>query len=313
MILPRTKEKTNEQNEINNGNNINYPLNSSNTENNNTVTPNTIKKLKEIVNEADILEIEIINSLTMPRGIKININSLGMIENSKRKAYDGITYFGFLGDDNTIDNNNNNDIDFEIKPKENNIENKNLGRYFRIRYDLITSGYLIKDLGCGFGTFKKITEKTKLKDSYLINIGNSYIVCVFGVDEYNINDDIGLVDADKILNIKVFSEIQKPDPYFFNPQQYKKIYIGRDISCNIIIEDTILSRIHCTIEYQEGAGEGWYIYDGKIDEQIEEEKHSTNGTWLYLTEETIIKEGMIFKSNQNQYKCHIIKQKKRKS
>ena len=39
----------------------------------------------------------------MPRGIKININSLGMIENSKRKAYDGITYFGFLGDDNTLE------------------------------------------------------------------------------------------------------------------------------------------------------------------------------------------------------------------
>ena len=39
--------------------------------------------------------------------------------------------------------------------------------------------YYIKDLGCGYGTFKKISKETKLKDSYLINIGNSYIVFTF--------------------------------------------------------------------------------------------------------------------------------------
>ena len=42
----------------------------------------------------------------------------------------------------------------------------------------------------------------------MINIGNSYIVCTFSVDEYNINEK-GIADADNILNIKVFSEIQK--------------------------------------------------------------------------------------------------------
>ena len=239
-----------------------------------------------------------------------------MTENSKRKAFDGNTFFGFLGEENDLtkdnkenqDNNSeeiNNDIDFIIMPRENNNDNKNIGRYFRIRYDLISMGYLIKGLECGFGTFKKITEKTKLKDCYLINLGNSYIVCSFGIDELNISET-SIIDADKILNIKVYSEVQKAEPHFFNPQQFKKIYIGRDISCNIIVDDTLLSRIHCTIEYKEG--DGWFIMDGRANDGFCEDKPSTNGTWLCLMEEMPIKDGMIFKSNQNQYKCTLIRQ-----
>ena len=297
-------------------NNMNYPINSTNTENVNTVSPNTIQKLKEIVNTADILEIEVISSLSDQRGLKITINALGMVENSRRKAFDGCTFFGFLGEednDNTDDNNDNsekinNEIDFIIRPKDIISDNKNIGRYFRIRYDLTTMGYLIKGLECGFGTFKKISEKVKLKDCYLINMGNSYIVCSFGIDEFNINDK-NIIDADKILNIKVYSEVQKAEPHFFNPQQFKKIYIGRDISCNIIVDDNLLSRIHCTIEYKEGEDEGWYSMDGRVDDNFCEDKPSTNGTWLCLMEEMPIKDGMIFKSNQNQFKCNLIKQK----
>ena len=212
------------------------------------------------------------------------INALGMIENSERKAYDGNTFFGFLEQNDVDEININNEIDFIIKPKDNNYENRVIGRHFRIRFDLNSMGYFIKDLGCGYGTFKKITEKAKIKDSNLINIGNSYIVCTFGVDEYNINEK-GIADADNILNIKVFSEIPKTEPYFFNPQQIKRIYVGRDISCNIIVNDTLLSRVHCTIEYKDN--EGWFISDGKNDDELSEKRPSTNGTWLlYLIEES---------------------------
>ena len=66
------------------------------------MAPSTIEKLKKIVNTADILEIEIINSLNLQRGLKIVINALGMVENSERKAYDGNTFFGFL-EQNDVD------------------------------------------------------------------------------------------------------------------------------------------------------------------------------------------------------------------
>ncbi len=303
------------KNNLNNNNDLNYNnngLNTSNTYEHNNVTPTTIAMLKKIVDKADILKLEIINSLTLQKNLKIEINALGMISNSKRNAFDGNTFFGYIENENENNFNNDNSyekgkgIDFVVKPRENSDENQNIeGRYFRIRFDANNMKYYIKDLGCGYGTFKKISKETKLKDSYLVNIGNSYIVFTFGIDEYDL-DGNNIADADKILNIKVFSEIPKAEPYFFNPQQFTKIFIGRDISCNIIVDDTLLSRVHCTIEYkQDGC---WVISDGKIDDDLSQSRPSTNGTWLYLIEETEIEEGMIFKSNQNVYECHIIKQ-----
>ena len=48
--------------------------------------------------------------------------------------------------------------------------------------------YYIIDLGFGFGTFMKIG--TEIKDNYLINLGNSYIVCTFDIDnEENIESE----------------------------------------------------------------------------------------------------------------------------
>ena len=293
------------QNNINLGNN---DLNTSNT--NENVHSMSTSLLQKLVNKADKLEIEIINSLSENSNSTIEINTLGMVQGSKRKAKDGITYFGLIDEDNSYidtNNNNNQDVDYIINTNEIiNEENNNLlGRHFRIRFDINTMKYYIKDLGRGFGTFKKIINKAKIKDSYLLNIGNSYIVCTFGVDEYY-QEGMGIEDGDKTLNIKVFSEIPQTEPHFFNPKQFKRVYIGRDISCNIIVDDSLLSRVHCTIEYNDE--EGWVIYDGKINDDESKNKPSTNGTWLYLIEEIPIEEGLIFKNNKNAFECHIIHQ-----
>ena len=296
------------QNNINLGNN---DLNTSNT--NENVPSMSTSLLQKLVNKADKLEIEIINSLSENSNSTIEINSLGMAQGSKRKAKDGITYFGLIDEDNSYidtNNNNNQDVDYIINTNEiiNEDNNNLLGRHFRIRFDINTMKYYIKDLGRGFGTFKKIINKAKIKDSYLLNIGNSYIVCTFGVDEYY-QEGMGIEDGDKTLNIKVFSEIPQTEPHFFNPKQFKRVYIGRDISCNIIVDDSLLSRVHCTIEYNDE--EGWVIYDGKINDDESKNKPSTNGTWLYLIEEIPIEEGLIFKNNKNAFECHIIHQNKK--
>jgi len=295
-------------------NNINLGHNDLNTSNTNENVPSmSTSLLQKLVNKADKLEIEIINSLSENSNSKIEINTLGMVQGSKRKAKDGITYFGLIDEDNSYidtNNNNNQDVDYIINTNEIiNEENNNLlGRHFRIRFDINTMKYYIKDLGRGFGTFKKIINKAKIKDSYLLNIGNSYIVCTFGVDEYY-QEGMGIEDGDKTLNIKVFSEIPQTEPHFFNPKQFKRVYIGRDISCNIIVDDSLLSRVHCTIEYNDE--EGWVIYDGKINDDESKNKPSTNGTWLYLIEEIPIEEGLIFKNNKNAFECHIIHQSKK--
>ena len=282
---------------------LNNDLNTSNT-NDNNIPSISVSLLKQLVNKADKLEIEIINSLLLDSNTKLEITALGMVQGSKRKEKDGITYFGLIDENNSyIDTTSNEDIDYIINANDIGDNNNLLGRHFRIRFDINKMKYFIKDLGKGFGTFKKIIEKEKIKDSYLLNIGNSYIVCTFGLDEYYQEGD-KIEDDDNILNIKVFSEIPQTEPHFFNPKQFKRIYIGRDISCNIIIDDSLLSRIHCTLEYDDE--EGWVIYDGKIDDN--ENKKSTNGTWLYLIEEIPIENGLIFKNNKNAFECHIIHQ-----
>ena len=297
----------------NSNNNLNNELNTNNT-NDNSISPVSTTLLQKITKKADILMIEVINSFSLDKNLKIEINPLGMVQGSKRNANDGFTYFGLL-DDEQEDNNENNEnknkeIDFEINSNDVNTNNENnniIGRHFRIRFDINSMKYYIKDLGLGYGTFKKIVKKAKIKDTYLINIGNSYIVCTFGVDEYYPEGKGNLVDSgDKTLNIRVFSDLPQTEPYFFNPKQFKRIYIGRDISCNIIVDDSLLSRVHCTIDYSEE--EGWVIYDGRIDEDENKNKPSTNGTWLFLIEESEIYDGLIFKNNKNAFECHIIKQ-----
>ena len=301
----KSQLKRNNQNNENINIPLNNELNTSNT-NDNNISPINLSLLKNIVNKADKLEIEIINSLLLDpnKNTKIEINALGMLHGSRRKEKDGITYFGLIEENNSyIDTNYNEEVDYIINSNDIGENNNLIGRHFRIRFDINKMKYYIKDLGRGYGTFKKIIEKEKIKDSYLLNIGNSYIVCTFGLDEYYQEGD-KIEDDDNILNIKVFSEIPQTEPHFFNPKQFKRIYIGRDISCNIIIDDSLLSRIHCTLEYDDE--DGWVIYDGKIDDN--ENKKSTNGTWLYLIEEIPIENGLIFKNNKNAFECHIIHQ-----
>ena len=301
----KSQLKRNNQNNENINIPLNNELNTSNT-NDNNISPISLSLLKNIVNKADKLEIEIINSLLLDpnKNTKIEINALGMLHGSRRKEKDGITYFGLIEENNSyIDTNYNEEVDYIINSNDIGENNNLIGRHFRIRFDINKMKYYIKDLGKGYGTFKKIIKKEKIKDSYLLNIGNSYIVCTFGLDEYY-QEGNKIEDDDNILNIKVFSEIPQTEPHFFNPKQFKRIYIGRDISCNIIIDDSLLSRIHCTLEYDDE--EGWVIYDGKIEDN--EIKKSTNGTWLYLIEEIPIENGLIFKNNKNAFECHVIHQ-----
>jgi hypothetical protein len=79
----------------------------------------------------------------------------------------------------------------------------------------------------------------------------------------------------------------------------RNITVGRYSLADIQLNDKLLSKIHCVINYSEK--EGWTLIDGH------ENKNSTNGTWLYLNEDTEIYEKMIFKSNQTIFQCFLKK------
>ena len=75
----------------------NNDLNTNNT--NDNVSPVSISLLQKLSTKADKLIIEIINSFSLEKNLKIEINSLGMINGSKRNANDGITYFGLIDEE----------------------------------------------------------------------------------------------------------------------------------------------------------------------------------------------------------------------
>ena len=263
------------------------------------ISEETKIKLNEIKNKAPKLELIIVESLFLDENLKIKINATGLENNSLRNKKDGCTYFGLLS---SCDENINKKIDFNTGNNEiiNTKNDIHYGLQFRIKFDLEENSYFIKDysFGNGYGTFMKVFNEIKIKDNTLINIGNNYIVFTFGVDELSPEENDTIDENQKILSVKVFRGELVNYSYVFNQAQINKILIGKDEKCNIVLNDDLLEDIHCVIEFKNKKG--WYISDGY------ENKKTENGTWICLSEETKIFEGMLIQSNQNIYKCHLI-------
>ena len=245
---------------------------------------NDISKESKKENENNCLDLEILNSWNLPIGLQLHLDEFGL-KNSIRNKGDGFTYFGFQTEESL---NTEPFIDYLLGPKDQEYDEQFVGKHFQIRYDNDTKKYYIKDLGNGFGTFIKLINEQKIKDNLLINIGETYIVFSFNNDNEN-----------EII-IKLFSGEEQQSSYTFNSENQKCIIIGRDsYLCDIIIDDKMLSRVHCCINYKEkGEEKGWYIKDGNL-----QGKKSTNDTWFYSAEETLIYNQMIFKTNHNLFKC----------
>ena len=198
------------------------------------------------------------------------------------------------------------------------LENKKYGIYFSIYFNPNYIKYYIKDYRMSSRTFIKIQNEIILKNNYLINIGDTYLEISIGLEnktflneeEINMskleNNIFSFSDSEynNNLNLKIISKDKIYDPVNFLPTK-SKIKIGRASNCEIVIDDILLSRIHCTIEYKNNIG--WIIRDGynkkeNLEETIDN-KCSTNGTWLYVLEDTPIYEGMILRCDNNLFRC----------
>ena len=89
----------------------------------------------------EILQLTVMSSTTITLGTKLKIDKNGLMEGSLRNKKDNITYFGYMD----IDNINNYDesiiVDYILPQKqyknEDDNEEKYIGRYFQISYNLI--------------------------------------------------------------------------------------------------------------------------------------------------------------------------------
>jgi hypothetical protein len=249
------------------------------------------------------------------------ITPLGL-KNSKRDAKDGIVLFGYerkniikreresdnLNTDNNIysnengrnnintDINNNtdlcddfllNDFVFPIEEKE-----ENYGLYefpnFAIYYNVNDENYYIKDFNTGVGALMKIKE-FNMERNTLINIGSNYLVVyidknIITIKIFNNNTIIESSDNKENLGQNcVMREFQ------IKNSKKNRITIGRSQKCDIIIEDMMLSKIQCHIEYS-SKDECYYLYDG------DGQKESTNGTWVFILNPIKITNNFLFKA-----------------
>ena len=75
------------------------------------------------------------------------------------------------------------------------------------------------------------------------------------------------------------------------------IKVGRHNNCEICIEDSTLSKYQAHITYLPESG--WMLTDGY------DKKQSTNGTWLYISEQFEIYDGLVFKAHQTLFKVEV--------
>ena len=233
------------------------------------------------------------DNVNIKRKIKTNIEitPLGYIESKRKK--DGITFFGFSKEQNK------NEIDININPLEgeNNIDEKFYGKHFQIKFNPEDLNYYLRDLGHGFGTFARITSKVEIKNNLLLNIGENYLI--FSLVKDNNEDD----NDSNLLNIKLYSVSSGQTSFDFKKEN-SPITIGRKPENNIYIDDNMLSRIHCTLFNKE---ERWFLVDGSINDEDENNiKKSTNGSWIYAFEDTVIYDKMSFKASHYLFECNLI-------
>lgn len=98
----------------------------------------------------------------------------------------------------------------------------------------------------------------------------------------------------KLLFLKIFNENKEFHPIILGKN--KNVYlIGRSKDSDIIIEDDFLSKINCFL-YNNNSN--WNIQDGD-----QNGIKSTNGTWLYASEDFEIFDDMVFRSNKYNFYC----------
>ena len=122
-----------------------------------------IRKLEK-VKQSKTLELTLLNS-NFP---KIRISFKGM-ENSARQVPDGYVFFGCKLKENLVVVN---DYKFRIRGT---IKREYIGRCFVVYFKIESKSFWVKDLNKGPGLFIKLDFPLVMKDSMVVNIGNSFL------------------------------------------------------------------------------------------------------------------------------------------
>ena len=280
-----------------------------------------ISQINKILNSQNYLEL---NLNVVSTTLNYDKNSYDItpkgLKNSKRNANDGIVLFGYerknnrkneylkSNDDNINTDNNNiynddiikdfllNDFVFPIEDKEDNYSLYELPN-FAIFYNVEDGNYYIKDFNTGVGALMKI-KNYRIEGNTLINIGGNYLVVYIEDNKIRV----------KIFNNSILDNNNKKEQntincdlkeFYFDKKNNFVINIGRNQNCDLIIEDMMLSKIQCRIEYN-ANDKCFYLCDG------DGKKESTNGTWVFILNSTKITNNFMFKAEHTLFVANLI-------
>eukprot|EP00356_Strombidium_inclinatum_P007549 CAMPEP_0170495206 /NCGR_PEP_ID=MMETSP0208-20121228/15076_1 /TAXON_ID=197538 /ORGANISM="Strombidium inclinatum, Strain S3" /LENGTH=159 /DNA_ID=CAMNT_0010771365 /DNA_START=723 /DNA_END=1202 /DNA_ORIENTATION=- len=146
--------------------------------------------------------------------------------------------------------------DFVIPSRSLELAETHQGRHFQVWFEPHSKAYFIKDLGIGFGVFKKMENGAAvLKDNMLINVGEAYIVVNLHPEGA---EDMG--QSYQTLKLKMFGGSGNGEQFEFELSEMqtgeRDILIGRTPECNIRINDKLLSKVqsHIKIKYNPITG-----------------------------------------------------------
>jgi len=241
------------------------------------------------------LKIKEKNYIIYPNGLK----------NSKRNSEDGIVIFGTEnGNNNYCDfvfpSHNSNNISKDENSKDNNLKD-NANFYFVIFFCLDDENFYLKNFNKNLGCLMKI-KKYEINQNTLLNIGNTFLIINFDKIEKNLK--IKIFNNETIKELENEEKNLKIKEYNFNLNEKNIIIIGRNNSCDVSLEDMMLSKVQCCIVFEEDKKsnkKNIILYDGNYQKK----KESTNGTWVYIMESQIIYNNFEFKINHTLFAATI--------
>ena len=155
---------------------------------------------------------------------------------------------------------------------------------FYIGYNEIKNNFYIMDNLSGTGTFIKLNKEVKIEQDMIISFCVDYMY--FTINHLN--------DGYNELNIKFLNKDknnEKDSVISFDNKKDLRFTIGRSHNCNYQYDDDSVSKVQCTIIFQNN---NWYLYDGYVCNL--EKKVSTNGLWLLTNKSICLKNQMILKT-----------------
>ena len=294
----------------NDNKNLIFTICCKSNENNNTINveDNNEYKITENSEKKDFLnDIEKFNRERMARyynynylSTKINVNESKIINSILLKLYNKTNN---LIDEIELNKNyisskfNNINKNYDEKTKKISFGKDNSSDYiiddnsissiqFYIGYNDIKKNFYIMDNISGTGTFIKLNNEIKIEQDMIINFCVDYMY--FTINELN--------DGNKELNIKFLNKEKNNENnsrISFDNKKYTRFTIGRSIKCNYQYDDDSVSKVQCTIIYQNN---NWYLYDGFVCNL--EKKVSTNGLWLLTNKSISLRNQMILKTGE---------------